>query len=202
MSLEIYRGTIFDSREEVWFAMWCQELKERGYIYNWYKASIPLQVINPLKIEYIKKIELKTKTRYESKEFNLLKGLSYTPDFYITWTLKGLREFVSPMSQDINPNKWFFTPFLNDGNQSNEGVVEVKPTFDQHGKTARFSIIQKIVWDKLQIFVDLIIVEDLFKSTFMPAEAVPEFQYKIKAKKGQWKCKYIPKTLKQFLNEK
>jgi hypothetical protein len=199
--MESYNGLIFDSREEVWFAMWCHELKEAGYIKYWTKVTEPLSILEPLEIEYIKKTQLKTKVKHENKTFTLLKGLEYTPDFYIQWTLKGFKTFVSSMDEDVKPDSWFFAGPCKPGSPlpSFIGYIEVKPSFDQHGKTARFSIMQKIIWNTKEIFVDLIIVEDLFKGTFIPKEVMPEFKYKKAPRTGQWKVKYQPKTLEEYV---
>lgn len=199
--MESYNGIIFDSREEVWFAMWCQELKTAGYIQYWNKVTEPLPIIEPLEIEYIKKTQLKTKVRHENKTFTLLKGLEYTPDFRVEWTIKGFQTFVSAMNENIKPDRWFFAgpSYPGSPRPSLVGHIEVKPTFDQHGKTARFSIMQKIIWKTQEIFVDLIVVEDLFEGTFMPKEAMPEFKYKKAPRTGQWKCKYKPKTLEEYV---
>lgn len=197
MGLETYKGIIFDSKEEVWFAMWLEELKQHGFVYCWNKVIEPIELIQPYKIEYIKKTQLKTKTKEEEKEFTLLHGLEYTPDFQIYFTKQGWSMFVSPMNENVKQDRWFFSK-----HPSDFVYVEVKPSFDMHGKTSRFSIIQKIVLHIKNIFVDLIIPEDLFEGTFMPLEAMDDFRYKKAPRKGQWKTKYIPKTLKQFLNEK
>ena len=188
MSLETYKGKVFDSREEVWMAMWLEELKEAGFIDWWNKITAPVTVITPYRFVY--------KQKKKTKIFTLLKGLEYTPDFEVVWSQKGMDTFVSTIGdENADPKSWFFAKF-----PTRQTYVEVKPTFDQHGKTARFSIMQKVLWEVRQMFVDLIIVEDLFEGTFMPKEAVPEFKYKIKSKAGQWKTKYIPKTLNEFLN--
>lgn len=196
----MFMGEVFDSREEIWFAMWCQELKNAGYITEWRKVNTHLTVTYPIKFEYTKTTPLKTKVKQETKIFTLLQGLEYTPDFYIHWTREGVEKFVSVIEDGIDPTKWFFSNGYN-------SIVEVKPIFDQHGKTARFSILQKVLY-KLGTYVDLIIPEDLFKGTFMPVQAMDDFKYKKnptgknKGKKfaGDWKCDYVPKTLNEFLN--
>lgn len=201
--MEIYKNIVFDSKEEKWFAQWCNELKEAGYVADWDKENIPMSIIDPVYLDYIKTTELKTKSKREVKRFTLLKDFQYTPDFWIMFTQKGYDVFVSPLNENVKPDRWFFGKDI-----SNPIWVEVKPIFDQHGKTARFSIVQKLIWHIKKIFVDLIIVEDLFKGTFMPREAMDDFKYKKsptgknKGKKGvgDWKCNYIPKTLNEFLN--
>lgn len=208
MSLETYNGQIFDSREEVWMAMWLEELRLAGYVDHWIKISKPFIVLNAVKHEYNKIIQLKKSRKVETKEFTLLNDLTYTPDFLVSWTEKGADRFVSIIGPGINPKSWFFTDCT--FNPYTITYIEVKPSFDQNGKTAKFSIIQKILWFVRGIFVDLIIPEKLFEGTFMPAEAMPEFKYKKKPTgknkgikgPGDWKTNYIPKTLNEFLDGK
>lgn len=204
MPLETYRGQIFDSREEVWMAMWLEEMKKNKYVEYWDRTTLPYILIDPVQHAYEKVTVLKTKVKKEWRNFTLLNDLSYTPDFHIRWTTEGFDKFVSVIGQNINPKSWFFAY----DSYTKDTYVEVKPIFDQNGKTARFSIIQKIMWHVRNIFVDLIIPEKLFEGTFMPAEAMPEFKYKKKPTgknkgikgPGDWKTNYIPKTLNEFLN--
>jgi hypothetical protein len=204
--IHLYNGISFDSREEVHFAMWLDELKEAGYIFNWERPN-KIELIPSLNLRYKKTTTLKTKVKEENKSFCLLKNLSYTPDFEIKWVVKGTDLFVSPIVEPadddpVDPSKWFFGDKF-------RTFVEVKPTFDQHGKTDKFSIIQKIIWHVHKEFVDLIIPEHLFKGTFMPLAAMDDYRYKKaptgknKGKKvaGDWKCDFVPKTIKEFLNE-
>lgn len=195
-----------DSQEEVWTAMWLQELKDAGYVNDWFKILLPIHIFEPVEFYYNKVTVLKTKTKEELKKFTLLNDLDYTPDFQVTWTSAGMKHFVSRIADiEINPKSWFFCD-----NPLNTTLIEVKPNFDQNGKTAKFSIIQKILWSVHKRFVDLILPEKLFEGTFMPKEAMPDFKYrkaptgKNKGKKGpgDWKTDYVPKSLKEFINDK
>ena len=203
MAISIKSGSVYDSQEEVWMSMWLEELQKAGYVRFWRRNVDPILITPAYKIDYVKKIELKTKTKYEEKEFTLLQDLQYTPDFELAFTKKGYHFFCSPRSGNVKPNRYFFQ------RQDETFFIEVKPTFDQHEKTAKFSLIQKFLWDKYRMFVDLIIPEHLFKDTFMPLAAMDDFRYKKaptgknkgKKKAGDWKVDYIPKTLKEFINE-
>lgn len=203
-----YMGVLMDSREEVWMAMWLEELKQVGYIKEWNKVTKSFKIFEPLQFSYVKTTELKTKIKRENKNFTLLQDLEYTPDFEVIWTDKAFGPLVSWMENGsfLNPYSWFFSA----PGAFNKTFIEVKPVFDQHDKTAKFSILQKVLWNVKGIFVDLILPEKLFEGTFMPLEAMEDFKYK-KAptgknkgvkKPGDWKTSYIPKTLKEFLNGK
>jgi len=204
-----YNGILLDSLEEKYFAAWCEELKTAGYIKEWRYITNPVTITKALTRSYTKITQLKTKVKEENKEFTLLAPLTYTPDFAIDWTEKGMLKFVSCIytykDQHFNPKSYFFSP--HPSWISLTTYVEIKAKFDLHGKTARFSIIQKILWKVKGIFVDLILIEDLFKDTFMPIEIMEDFKYKKsptgknkgKKKVGDWKTDYIPKTINEFL---
>lgn len=196
-------GILMDSREEVWMAMWLEELKHVGYVSNWKKVTKAFKIFEPVQYSYVKTTELKTKTKKENKNFTLLQGLEYTPDFEVEWTDKAFGKLISSIDSYINPDSWFFRP----GGYFNITFIEVKPIFDQHDKTAKFSILQKILWNIKGIFVDLILVEKLMEATFVPMEAIEDFKYKKnptgknKGKKsiGDFKVDWKVKTLKEFL---
>jgi hypothetical protein len=203
-----YEGTLLDSEEEVWMAMWLDELKGAGYVDHWYKETKSIKVFPAVTFPYIKVTELKTKIKRETKTFTLLQDLEYTPDFYVQWSARAEGLFYSELgngNMGIDPNNWFFI-----NRDHGEGWIEVKPNFDQNGKTAKFSIIQKILWNTRGLFVDLIQPEKLFQATFMPKAAMPAFKYlraptgKNKGKKGpgDWKTDYVPTTLNEFLKGK
>ena len=200
-----YKGNLLDSQEEVWMAMWLHELLKAGYVNGWNKIQLPIRIFESVDYMYVRTTELKTKTKREIKKFTLLQDLDYTPDFQVTWSPKGMQHFVSRIGDNLNPKSWFFCD-----NIFNTTLIEVKPNFDQNGKTAKFSIIQKILWNTQEKFVDLIQPEKLFEDTFMPVEAMLDFRYKKtptgknKGKKfvGDWKTDYVPKTLEEYVKGK
>lgn len=194
-----YKGILMDSQEEVWFAMWLQELKKNGYIVTWDKVTKPMEITKAVKFPYIKETKLKTKIKTESKEFTLLNAMNYTPDFSIFWTDYGWIKFGSPLT---NPKKdsIFFS-----GGSIDDTLVEIKPSFDQNNMTRDFITKQKFIFDKFKLFINLIFPEELFEDTFMPEEAMEDFIYKRDTKtkkKGDWKTNYIPKAFKDFQNGK
>lgn len=89
-------------------------------------------------------------------------------------------------------------------------TFEVKPDFDWQNMQRLFVNNQKFIWQSKQIFVNLVEPIELFKNTFLPAEAAPYFRYKVLSKKallkgkrkGDFKFDWIPKTIKQFLDGK
>jgi hypothetical protein len=211
-----YNGILMDSGEEVYFAHWLDEAMSAGWVEKWAYVTKPFEVCPYVRLPYIKTTALKTKTKVEEKEFILLHDLEYTPDFKIKWTEKGMKKFVSPIKGEKNtyadPKSMFFCGYwqVKDISLSTTTWVEVKPTFDMHGKISKFSVLQKILWTFKGIFVDLIIPDHLFKDTFMPQAIMEDFRYKRaptgknKGKKGpgDWRVDYVPKTINEFLNQK
>lgn len=205
----IYTGVKYDSKEEVWFAMWLAELEKAGYIASWVKNVRSMILTKGLKVPYKRVTQLKTKVKVEDRQKILLNPSEYTPDFRVHFTEKGHDLFCSWITiHDLNPNALFFTN--NDGIQQKDipmYVFEVKPNFDQNNMERLFRNNQKFVWDKHQIFVNLVEPVSLFKKTFLPLEAESDFKYKKaptgknkgKKKVGDWKVDWTPKTLKQYV---
>lgn len=194
-----YKGTLMESQEEAWFAMWLEELRRNGYIISWDKVTKSIELTKPVKFSYIKETELKTKIKRETKEFTLLNGMTYTPDFSIYWSPKGWEKFASNLTTPKKDAQFFAHHLITDT------YVEIKPKFDQNNMTRDFITKQKFIYDKLKLFVNLIFPEELFEDTFMPEEAKLDFIYKVNTKikkKGEWKTNYIPKTLNEFLSIK
>lgn len=210
-----YKGILMDSTEEVYFAHWLDDAIKAGWVEKWLYVTVPFQVCPPVKCPWVKTTVLKTKTKVEEKEFTLLQDLEYTPDFKVKWTEKGILKFVSTIKSEsrneyIDPKSIFFCGYwkVKDIAMSRTTWVEVKPTFDMHGKISKFSVLQKILWTFKELFVDLIQFPDLFKETWMPEAIMDDFKYKIvpkKAaakgkKKGDFKMDWEVRTLKQFIN--
>jgi hypothetical protein len=205
----IYTGVKYDSIEEVWVAMWFQELEEAGYVAKYIKNIRPMILTQGLKVPYKKITQLKTKLKVEDREKTLLNPSEYTPDFRAWFTEKGFDLFGSVTEVgDFDPEALFFVN--NNGEQQKDMmmfVFEVKPAFDQNNMERLFRNNQKFVWDKHQIFVNLIEPVSLFKKTFLPLQAEADFKYrkaptgknKGKKKVGDWKMDWIPKTLNEFV---
>lgn len=202
----MYKGVHFDSDEEVFVAMWLQELQEVNFIKKWLRTKEAIKVTEGFKIPYTKITKLKTKIKKEKKEHTVLRPSEYTTDFEVYWTFDGWDKFINPT--DVNnilfsPDKFLYASYYN-----KPMLIEVKPSFDQNNMTREFKLNQKFLWDKYKIFVNLVEPLDLFKKTFLPLEAEPYFRYKKVPKKamaagkktGDFKFDWKPKTLKQFLN--
>jgi len=199
----VYKGIKFDSDEEVFVAMWLQELQDNGLVNYWSKTEMPYPMTAGLQRDYIKETRLKTKIKRETKTVTLLRRSEYTPDFLVNFTQEGRALFVGSLDPEsiFIPGMLFYrnTPAV---------VIEVKPIFDQNNMERLFKLNQKFLWERDKIFVNLVEPIGLFKKTFIPLAAIPYFQYKVVTKKliakgkkkGDWKLDFVPKTLKQYLN--
>jgi hypothetical protein len=204
----VFNGVKFDSDEEVYIAMWLQELQDAGFVKKWSRASESINMTSGLKIPYTKITQLKTKTKEERREFILLRPSEYTYDFEVTWTHAGVSAFLFGIfneSPTLNPkDRLFYTTAFN------VTLLEVKPSFDQNNMERLFVLNQKFLYDKHKIFVNMVEPVALFEKTFLPLAAAPYFKYQVSTKKmaakgkqkGDWKLDFTPKRLKQFLNEK
>lgn len=201
-----YKDIHFDSDEEVYMAMWLQELKEHGYIAAWRKVKDAIKLTEGRKIEYIKETILKTKIKKEKKEYILLNPSEYTPDFEITWTDKGMDTFLyrvgwAPRTPLTPKEALFFS------GEFNETLVEVKPAFDQQNMERLFKNNQKFIWDKYKTFVNLIEPIALFAKTFVPYAAMSYLVYRKKPTStknkhknvGDFKYDFQPKTINEFI---
>lgn len=207
----MYKGIHFDSDEEVFVAMWAEEMLHHGMVAVWRKVTEPIPLTAGLKLDYTKVTKLKTKIKKEIKKQTILRPSEYTPDFRIFFTKEGEKRFLTEVKYhtsniQLKPKSIFYT-----AHPSQEiAVIEVKPSFDQNNMERLFVDKQKYLWDKYYFFVNLVEPMELFRKTFLPSLAVPYFKYKKsptgknKGKKGpgDWKMDWIPKTINEFLNEK
>lgn len=125
----------FDSNEEIYFYWYLQDLARLGYIDSFSYESENFALGEDVDEEV--HVELKTKTKVEFKP--LMKARSYTPDFKIQWRLKAVNVFCR-MIGDPKANRNAY--FLCDENLVS--LIEIKPHFDQHGKTVMSRL--KIDW--------------------------------------------------------
>jgi len=185
----------FDSPEEEWFAWYLEELQEAGYI-SWYGRAPTYVLFTPVRRSFLK-IQEPTKAGklrpdlYPDK--NWLNDHVYTPDFEVVWTEKALQDhLVQPWTGNLVPASvgTDLPPYLDPriplicgpqttlrGRSGWHTVVEVKPFFDRHGKTARASSEIKWTLQKYDEYVQLLKVGSfarqpkagIFAETFTPS---------------------------------
>ena len=57
-----YKKKLYDSQEEIWFAYWLEELKEKGFVKTWERNENSFTVTPPVYSSYKEKNKTKTQT--------------------------------------------------------------------------------------------------------------------------------------------
>jgi len=153
----------YQSNEELYFSWWCDTLKDKGIIKRYLYESNTFKLSEPKSFIYTKKLVTKVKTLKGS----LLDAHEYTPDFIIEWNT----EYDGIFYRDINKVYSHKPPYFAMQSKKNESVYslfEIKGSFDRNNMTRLFRLNQKWLYDKYDLYVDLLIIPDLFKRTFIP----------------------------------
>jgi len=172
----IFDDIEFDSNEEIEFYQWILEAVEAGFISDFTYQPSSYHLSSRKSMEIIKQL----KTKIKSVDKFLLHPHEYTADFIFSPT----DTFPTNLGGLIRTTK--HTKF----------VIDVKGTFQANGGDRSFSINQKWVYDKHGVYVNKVIPEKLFKSTWVPelARFTPKTK-KLKAKYSKFK------TIKQFTED-
>jgi len=150
----------FHSQEEKYFSWMLDELKAKGYIVEWQKCNTSLQLTKGLYLEYVKPMK---KVANKVLKQTILEPSVYTPDFEITWAVKAFGIFVTDL--DIKSDDKLDTVFTSHGVKS---VVEVKGSWDNNNMTRLAKNNIKFVYDKHGIYINLIVVPNVFSKLFTP----------------------------------
>lgn len=184
-----FNGIEYDSLDELGILQWLFELKAYGYIKSIKRAESFLLCdrLNNNYAEQMKRVSSKPMCQ------TLLHGHSYTPEFRIVWDKKALDKIVWMITEEKKFDK-FFIGKIEDGDIVT--YIEVKPGFDQNNMERLFKLNQKWMWDKHEIFVNLVKIKDLFPISYTPKAYLTTPSGKTRVLK--WKAR----TLNQFLNDK
>lgn len=175
-----YLGIPVDSDGEIHFIMWMEELKQNGYIKE-YKRGESILLSNSVTNNYVQQLKTKSKPCHHT----ILMGHSYSWDFTIEWTELGLQYFVNKFGE-----KWE-KPFLINSNSMS--YIECKPPFDFQNMSRLAVLNIKWVWEKCQIFIQMVKNEELFEKTFTPK------QYLITKSGKLRKTKHKIRSLEEYL---
>jgi hypothetical protein len=138
----------FKSDEELFFWCWLKESESKKLVDNIKYESRVFELAPRASIEYER--QLKTKTKVCDKF--LFHKHAYTPDFEFRVIHDSLDQyFVNTAYLVLN---WI--------------LVDVKGSFNQHGDPKQFSINQKWMYDKFDIYIQKIVPEKFFKLAFAP----------------------------------
>ena len=154
----VYNGLELDSTEELQFVYWLDEAKKEGLI-EYYKYQ-------PISYNLFDDVLGKNAN---GREITIIKSHIYSPDFAIVFTKKFFGLYAS--------NKWYKI-FKNIEDYKKEIIIDIKGTFSRNGGDRVFSINQKWVYQKYNIYVHKVIPFNLFKTTWCPklAKLTPKKQ--------------------------
>lgn len=181
----------FDSKEEKWFNYYLSELKQKGYINEFYYQPETFTLCD----EYHKNVFVKRKNHNKPTEVKLLNGAVYSPDFLIEWNKKahgilfwwGGGVYEQGATRYSKPRRDAFIPFVAQSTEDQQIVswIDVKGTFGMSDRS--FSLTQKWVASK-GLFVQKIVIslceKGLFYRSGFPRVVVAEETYKKDYKRG------------------
>lgn len=179
-SKRIEDGIEFDSEEEIQFYLWLNELKSAGYIKKFKKVTESIVICEP----YVDTVVKKSKDKVKKTVF---RSLSYTPDFEIIWNESAMNKFCL---HDHCDGKIYV-------NSAMKSIIDVKGRYSgiYNNSGVTFPIIQKVLFAFKGIFVQKIIPDELFASSFLP-----EKLFKTKTGKDRsWRFAKI--TLKECIKD-
>lgn len=189
---KIYRSLDFDtadSKEEVHFSWWLDELHFAGFIDDWEyqpeKFNLSPQANYPVEKQ------LKTKVRVDEKI--LMYGHTYTPDFVIYWNQRAEGVFFNNLFSGADLKKCAIIA------QGDISHIDVKPkAWGNNSFMEAFKINQKWVYKTHGVFVQPVVTwggkTSVFESTFCPD------RFLLTDKTGkQRSLRFKPRTLKEFM---
>lgn len=179
----------FDSKEELYFDWYLQELIHAGIVTDYKYQPKPFILSDDVHITAVKQL----KTKVKEQEQKVLSGHQYQADFLFYWSDDAPLAFFTNLLMPV-PDSFKNFPFIaNFSLKKNKfySVIDVKGNFNQNDAWRRFSIDQKWVYQKYGILVQKIIPAPqsnglpksaLFPNTFIPKRYQLTDGYKAKRK--------------------
>jgi len=151
----------FDSKEELYFSWYLEMLKARGYVNRWEKTEVAYHLTHGLEHEYIKPMK-----RVDDKVLKqtILSPSLYTPDFIIYWNPKAIGIFVSKLR---GTKEKIETVFICQDDEM-ISIVETKADFDRNNMSRLAVNNIKFVYEKYQVYINMVKLPGLFNKTFTP----------------------------------
>lgn len=170
-----YDGVKYDSKEEIYFVWYLEELKQKGYINSY--------LYHPKKFDltmgfYYYTTEQKKRGGEKTTAYTLAQPQTYTPDFMIHWYGDGVLKFCKYLFDYADVSGSIFKANKSDLDryfwcQSIPFVmttyVDVKPMFSKRDSdTAMFSLKRALMLQMHHVHVQKVIIQDCFAKTFTP----------------------------------
>ena len=168
----LYNGITFDSKEEVYFAWYLDELKEKGYVNSWHYHPKQFDLTMGF---YYYVTEQKKRGGEKTTAYTLAQPQTYTPDFMIVWNASGVNKFCKSLidlsdsiySADKPVLKQFF--WCQDKPYTMTTYVDVKPMFNKRNSDAAiFSLKRALMLQMHHTHVQKVVIQDCFAKTFTP----------------------------------
>jgi len=151
-----YHGKKYRSKEEIYFSWFLEDVSNKTD-YALYEPFF-LEVIPKKTVKFI------NKTQTPMKDCHFLQRLKYTPDFVVKWNRdimldgKGLKYLwrncdIGKFSE--KKNLYYNEDYLS--------YIEIKGSYSKRN-TDLFPVKQKIIYDKLNIYVQKIVPKEFFKA--------------------------------------
>ena len=146
-----YGAIEFDSTEELHFYHWCEEAQRHGVLET-FAYQPPFFELSHSVVKVIPQLGKKGQP-IEPKHKVVLRRATYTADFMVCFTSQGKASLC--------------------GFQNVQEYIDVKPMFHRaDSRAAKFSLLQKWVYQRFQILIVPVVPGELFFRTWMPAAAM------------------------------
>ena len=175
---------------EWYFTWWLDELVEAGIVNDYFYESNTFSLSKAKTYPHL--VVMKTKTKLVEK--SLLEEHVYTPDFLIEWNESNLNKFFRIIHDDTCSTKCPFFAIRSSKDGKVYTFIEVKGDFDKNNMTRLFRITQKWLYDKYNLYVELLKIPSLFKRTFVP----DRYRYTDKTMQPR-SLNFKPVTLNEYL---
>lgn len=168
----IYNGQKYDSKEEVYFAWYLDELKEKGYVNSWHYHPKQFDLTMGF---YYYVTEQKKRGGEKTTAYTLAQPQTYTPDFMICWSGNGsvlFGKYLFNNSEHIygahhNALKQYFWYQIEP--YAYTTYIDVKPMFSKRNSdTAMFSLKRALMLQMHHVHVQKVVIQDCFAKTFTP----------------------------------
>jgi len=151
----------FDSKEELYFSWYLDQLKASKYINHWERNETSYSLTKGLAHQYTKPMK---KVADKALEQTILAPSEYTPDFIIYWEDKAIGTFVSV----LNATKGKIdTPFICELPEL-VSIVETKADFDRNNMSRLAVNNIKFVYEIYSVYINMVKLPGLFNKTFTP----------------------------------
>lgn len=159
-----------DSKEELYFQWFLDELKEKGYVREYTLQPNAFILSKEKTYKWNKpKPTKKEPNRIEEKESVMIEASEYTADAQIIWMPKAEGVFYVVDKPTKYKCSLFIAHFKNNGIAGHyESYVEIKPIFDMQNMTRVFITKQKWIYQLYNIYINLVTPIKLFEKMFTP----------------------------------